>query len=343
MTRSDRQRAVGSADQPEHARAIYRRVALVGCGRRFASSVAPTLWDAGTLVVLAADPDPRARERVASIAPHRDHLSLRNSLTQQELVASGADAVIVSSPSGLHFEHCAIALSCRLPTFVEKPLACTAPDAKTLQEASRRLLVASEQRIHREDLGYVRSVIRSGKLGEILEIRYDDSVIPTPHFARTWRNDPRLAGGGILLDLGYHTVGSVQWLLDVRSEAMAVTEAHLTTNSLRVEDAAQIVCMAGGTQISLDIRLVSLAPRERVLVRGTRGELRLERQRKRPSAADIALVVDGDKHRRVRMPLDESTDSKSLLDFLRGRSKASWLARHVDALEFLEAAYKSSG
>lgn len=343
MTRSERLRASNGSNQTQQRHAVYRRVALVGCGHRFAASVAPTLWDADALVVLAADPDPRARTRVASIAPHRDDLILSPRLTQQQLIASGADAVVISSPSGLHFEHCAIALSCGLPTFVEKPLACSVPDAETLHECSEGLLVASEQRIHREDLGYIRSVIRSGALGEIIELHYHDSVIPAPHFASTWRNDPRLAGGGVLLDLGYHTVGSVQWLLNLRSEDMAVTEALLTTRSLRVEEAAQITCAAAGTAISLDIRLVEMSPREVVMARGSRGELRLERERRRPPVADISLMIDGDRPERVRLTLDNRTDSKSLLDFLCGRAEDSWLRRHVEALEFLGQVYECSG
>jgi predicted dehydrogenase len=343
MTGSDRRRAGEDSDHTPGVTAVYQRVALVGCGRRFATSVAPTLWVSGARVVLAADPDVQARLRVASIAPHSDDLTLAASLTPQQLTSSRADAVIISSPSGLHYEHCAMALSCGLPTFVEKPLACTVPDARVLHASSGGLLAASEQRTHREDLRYVRSLIKSGTLGEIVELRYEDSITPAPHFARSWRNDPRLAGGGILLDLGYHTVGSVQWLLDVSSTAMAVTHASLTTSTLRVEDAAKITCMAGETRVSLDIRLVEASPREVLVAEGTQGVLRLERLRSGPAAARVSLSLNGAGTRHRSLPLDGRTDSESLLDFLCGRAEPSWLARHVDALEFLEQAYEHSG
>jgi predicted dehydrogenase len=323
--------------------ATYRRVALVGCGKRFEASVAPTLRRAGAVVVLAADPDPYALDRVSSIAPYASDLILARHLTSDDLVSSGADAIVICSPSGLHFQHCGIALSCGLPTFVEKPLACTAPTARALRAASQGRLVASDQRSYREDLSYARSLIGSGALGEILELRYHDFMVPAPHFSRTWRNDPRLAGGGILLDLGYHTVCSMQWLLGLKSDDIAVTKARLTASSLRVEEAAEILCRAGGIEITLDIRLVRLAPREQVVIRGSRGEMRVDRERKRPSVADISVAIDGEEPLHLGLRLDERTDSGSLLDFLRGRTDADRLDRHIEALDFLERAYDFSG
>ncbi|MGH3401178.1 MAG: Gfo/Idh/MocA family protein [Streptosporangiaceae bacterium] len=339
MTGSDQPRATNGSSQTS---AIYQRVALVGCGHRFAASVAPTLRQANVAVALAADPDPRALDLVTAIAPYAEDLIMTGSLTQQRLLDAQVDAIIISSPSGLHFEHCITALACGLPTFVEKPLACSAPDARRLQAASHGRLVASEQRMHREDLRYARSIIRSGVLGEISELRYYDSITPAPHFARTWRNNPRLAGGGILLDLGYHTVSSVQWLLDLGSEDIVVTKARLETSALQVEDAAQIACTAAGVKVSLDIRLVELAPRELVFVKGALGELRLYRPRKRPPVAEISVEVRGREPARHQLPLDYRTDSRVLLDFLCGRTEAHKLERHIDALEFLEQAYDCS-
>lgn len=344
MTCSQRLRVTGDLDGSDPGEAAYRRVALVGCGQRFAASVAPTLSQSEALVVLAADPDPDARSKVTSIAPCVRDLILATSLTRRQLIEAKADAIIISSPSGLHFEHCMIALSYGLPTFVEKPLACTAPDAVALQAASLGRLAASEQRIYREDLGYVRSVIESGVLGEISEFNYQDSIIPAPDFTRTWRNDPGLAGGGVLLDLGYHTAGSVQWLLGLKSGDIVVTEARLTTSGLQVEDTAEVFCRAGGTKITLDIRLVRLAPREVITIRGSRGELRMYRERRKiPAVAGISLAINGEAPIQLRVRLDERTDSKSLLDFLCGRTESGRLNRHIEALELLEQAYECSG
>ena len=121
MTFSQRLRATADQGDADSVETAYRRVALVGCGHRFAASVAPTVAQAKALVVLAADPDPVARSKVASMASCASDLILAAGLSREQLIEAGAQAIIISSPSGLHYEHCMIALSCALPTFVEKP------------------------------------------------------------------------------------------------------------------------------------------------------------------------------------------------------------------------------
>lgn len=343
MTRVGRPHEANGTDGTAVDHAVHQRVALVGCGQRFATSVAPTLWHTNATVVLAVDPDSRARSRAAARAPHGPNLILAEHLTERLLRETAADAIIISSPSGLHFEHCEIALSCGLPTFVEKPLACTVRHARTLQAAADGRLAASEQRIHRNDLAYVRKSIQDGWLGEISEIFYHDSIAPAPQFASSWRNDPRLAGGGILLDLGYHTTGSIQWLLDLHGQDFEITSARLSSDRLKVENAAQVACTAAGIEINLDIRLAELAPAEMLVIRGTRGELQLARERKKPSQSTISAQVYGQEATQLRLSLDESSDSRSLHNFLCGRAQANDLRRHIDTLEFLQLIYDRAG
>ncbi len=289
--------------------------------------------------MLAADPDPEALSRVAAGAGQGPVPILTERLTTQSLLTADPDAVIISSPSGLHFEHGILALSCGFPTFVEKPLACTATEARTLEQAAKRRLFASEQRVYREDLRRVRTIIQSGHIGKILEVRYHDSIVPAPRFADTWRNDPRLAGGGVLLDLGYHTAGAMHWLLDPPSGNFDVTAAYLRCDTLRVENQADISCVAGDVEARLDIRLVDRHPREVLQVRGSLGEVSIVRERKKPSVARISLHRTGREPRTYRVPLDEASDSRSLRDFLHGVSGVGQLRRHIRTLEFLEHAY----
>jgi len=290
-------------------------------------------------VVLAADPDPEALSRVAAQAGQGPEPILTKRLTRQSLLTAAPDAVIISSPSGLHFEHGFLALSCGFPTFVEKPLACTATEARKLERVAKHRLFASDQRVYREDLRRVRSFIRSGHLGEILEINYHDSIVPRPRFASTWRNDPRLAGGGVLLDLGYHTAGAMHWLLDPPSGNFDVTAANLRCDTLRVEKQADISCVAGDIEARLDIRLVDRHPREVLQVRGSLGQVSIVRERRKPSLARISVQPSRGEPRTYPVPLDEASDSQSLRDFLHGVSGVSQLRRHIRTLEFLEHAY----
>lgn len=66
-------------------------------------------------------------------------------------------------------------------------------------------------------------------------------------------------------------------------------------------------------------------------------------RRKRSAVTDITFAINGESPTRLGLPLDQGTDSKSLLDFLRGRTATGTLDRHIDALEFIEQAYECSG
>lgn len=322
---------------------VCPRVALVGCGRRFTSVIAPALKAMGVAVVLIVDPDPAARQRVMTSFHCDDMTVLASRLTSQILVRVLPNAVIVSSPSGLHFRHAQISLSCGLPTFVEKPLACASEHARILQQTRDSHVSTSEQRIHRQDLKVVRSLIESGSLGRLRYIEYQDSVTPAPHFSTTWRNDPALAGGGILLDLGYHTIGALHWLLGTSSEDFNVTHAHLRHGRLRVEQHAEVECTSGDIDISLDIRLDENRPREVLMIQGSLAQVRLERERKKPAVALITLR-EGAGNLTIRpVKLTADYDTRSLRDFFSGNFHAYHLNRHVRTLEFLEMVYARSG
>jgi predicted dehydrogenase len=234
-------------------------------------------------------------------------------------------------------------LSSGLPTFVEKPLACASEHARILQQTFGSRVSTSEQRIHRKDLKVVRSLIKSGRLGRLRYIDYQDSVTPTPHFSTTWRNDPGLAGGGILLDLGYHTAGALQWLLGTSSEDFDVTRAHLRHGELRVEQHAEVECTSGGIDIKLDIRLDENRPREVLIIQGSLAQVRVERERKKPEVALITIreVAGNLTIRPIELTADY--DTRSLCDFFSGKFNSYHLGRHVRTLEFLEMIYARSG
>lgn len=294
-------------------------------------------------VSLIVEPEPRARERTASrvsATPRAEPVTV-GVLTRRVLEETRPDAVIIASPSGLHFEQGALALSYGLPTFLEKPLACTAEHGRRLSSLGRGLLATSEQRIHRADLQLARSLIASGKLGEIESVEYSDMIFPAPSLSESWRNNPRLAGGGILLDLGYHTIGALQWLLEGES-GVAVLSAELFYGRLAVESRARIRCSFGGVETFLDIGLTDHRPGEDLRVRGSRAELRIVRDRRDKLVSTLTLRGARRPQLRARIALDPVHDVRSLQDFMAGTSSTGQLARHVRTLEFLAAIYSKA-
>jgi predicted dehydrogenase len=287
--------------------------------------------------VLVADPDPEARARVIGGLGSGTVMGI-DVLTPQALMETTPDAVIISSPSGLHYTHAIMALSQGLPTFVEKPLACTAADATALSHIGGDHLVISEQRIYRRDIRLVRALIRSGCLGRIHRLTYHDSVAPYPKQAGNWRDNPKLAGGGVLLDLGYHTIGTIQWLLDQGAGDFTVFSAQFSKNG-PVESEAKATGEWGNIEIDLDIRLDQTRPREELTIYGTRAEAQLRRYRagRRISLINLRALRGGSLN--MWVALGGQYDNKALRKFVSNAHVTDRSASHVETLKVLELIY----
>lgn len=124
------------------------------------------------------------------------------------------DAVLVSSPTSLHFEQAMAALSAGKHVMVEKPMALDLPQARQMLEQARaagRVLSVFHNR--RWDLDYltVRQAIQTDLFGRVFNIesrlhQWASCVGPAAREWRpNWRNEQAFGGGG-LYDWGSHFV-----------------------------------------------------------------------------------------------------------------------------------------
>jgi predicted dehydrogenase len=125
----------------------------------------------------------------------------------EEAVAhSDVDTVIISLPN---YQHEEAVLAC---VKHKKAVLCTKPLGRTAEEGLRMLQMVEEAGVYNgylEDLVYTPKFIKametvqSGALGQILWARSREAH-PGPHSDWFW--DPKMAGGGAMLDLGCHCI-----------------------------------------------------------------------------------------------------------------------------------------
>jgi predicted dehydrogenase len=125
--------------------------------------------------------------------------------------AAAHDFVVVAAPNDVHVPLAHQALDAGLPVIVDKPLAPTAEEARSLVEHAEDLGVPITAYLNRRwdsDQLTLRRLLEDDRLGKIL--RYESRFErwrPALSDARPWRETaPPDAGGGILLDLGSHLV-----------------------------------------------------------------------------------------------------------------------------------------
>ena len=124
------------------------------------------------------------------------------------------DGVVIATPNAFHFPQTVAALDRGLAVFCQKPLALDAGQARAMVDAARR----ADRRLG-VDYSYrftdgarcLRDAIASGALGRVyfLDTVFHNAYGPD----KAWAHDPRLAGGGALMDLGVHLIDLACWLL----------------------------------------------------------------------------------------------------------------------------------
>ena len=151
------------------------------------------------------------------------------------------DCVLVATPTISHLPLCKLALESGADVLIEKPFARNFDEARQMVETAERtgrLLMIGMNHRFRDDTALLKQLLESGELGELLMVRSGwlkrHGVWGRPY----WFTDPKLSGGGVLLDLGIQMLDLVLYLLGFPTVVeMACGISHKTLE-LEVEDTA---------------------------------------------------------------------------------------------------------
>lgn len=125
------------------------------------------------------------------------------------------DAVFVATPNSCHLADVLAAIAAGKPVLCEKPMGLNADECRRMVEAARQanVLLGIAQVFRFEDsTAWLRERIAAGKIGQVIFARSEFSYLGRNH-ARTWINDPAIAGGGPIADVGVHCVDALRYIL----------------------------------------------------------------------------------------------------------------------------------
>jgi predicted dehydrogenase len=215
--------------------------AVVGLGAIARGAVLPAFARAKNAKLIAVVSRDRneaaavARKFRASAYYNADEFS--KCLTNPEI-----SAVYIATPPGAHASYAVQAAAAGKHVLSEKPLAANVEQAAQMVEACRRngvLLMTAYRKFFEPSCVYLKKLIQSGELGRVDVIHTAFSELFTPRVSLAWLVDPKMAGGGPLMDLGIYCVNTTRWL--VKEDPIEVSAQTWTSDAATFRDVEESV------------------------------------------------------------------------------------------------------
>jgi predicted dehydrogenase len=181
-------------------------IGLIGLGRhglRYAQHLLEPLPNARLVAVCRRD----ATKGRAFAAEH----GLRFHADHRQLIADAAvQAIVVVTPPSLSPSICLEGVRAGKPLLVEKPLACSGSEARTMTSAAEKagvpLMVAQTLRFDEAVRAFKMGLGAAGPRRYLLLI---NRIEPRPEM---WRDPNAYAGRGVLLEIGIHLLDLIRYL-----------------------------------------------------------------------------------------------------------------------------------
>jgi predicted dehydrogenase len=196
-------------------------IAIIGCGligRKRATQLA------GGRLVMACDLDGAKAQSLAALVP-----GCQSTTDLATALRSSAQVVIVATANHALAPLALEAIKAGKHVLIEKPGAIHASELEAMAaEAEKQSVcvrIGYNHRFH-PALRQARTLIDTGAIGELMFLRGRYGHGGRVGYDKEWRADPKLSGGGELIDQGVHLIDLAQWFLG----DFARVEGHATTS-----------------------------------------------------------------------------------------------------------------
>ncbi|RFB76513.1 Gfo/Idh/MocA family protein [Methylovirgula sp. 4M-Z18] len=277
----------------------------------------------------------------------------------QEFLANAAlDAVIVTTPNGVHMEYAVAAAKAGKHVVVEKPLEITSGRAQNIVDAcnsSRVGLSVIYHRVHSRAARQAELDVQNGALGRIFLMNIVDNQFRVPAYYQgdAWRGTRATEGGGCVITQSTHMIDLVQFLLGPIASVYAATNTVL--HDIETEDAAVAVFHFRSGVLGTFSSSTAAFPGQRHLlsIHGTKGTIIINGEhdeilfRQTADEGETHATPVGFSFRDVQNPRDFPTlgqrrQLQSIVNDLRDGILPNDGARALTSVQVVEAIYRSA-
>jgi predicted dehydrogenase len=246
------------------------RGAIVGFGNVVEQGHLPA-WKADRHfnILAVCDPDEARLAVAAEVLPDAHRYTSLDEMFDNERL----DFVDVASPPATHAEIVATAAARHVHVLCEKPLAIRMEDCNRIRSAASAghvVVFTVHNWKYAPIFRTAKRVLRRGEIGKVTRVTLETLRVEPPGSAtggKSWRLDPALAGGGILVDHGWHAFYLALYALDAEPTAVVAQTTQRKFTDSSVEDTA--TCTIEFPDASAEIFLTWAADARRNAVRFT--------------------------------------------------------------------------
>ena len=211
-----------------------RSIAIVGAGAISQGYAQAFLTCDQCEVVGVADVRPEAAESLAEVLGTKAFESYADMAEKCK-----PDAVLICTPPSTHPEICLDFIDRGVHVLCEKPFAVSSADSKKVIEAASakgvKITMASKFR-YVDDVIKAKQIVDSGILGDI--VLFENAFTAWVDMSKRWNSDPKISGGGVLIDNGTHSFDIARYFLGPLAE-VHVMEGRRAQN-LKVEETVRV-------------------------------------------------------------------------------------------------------
>lgn len=257
--------------------------------------------------------------------------------------AERLDFVIVAVPHHLHADIVKESIERGVHILKEKPFATSieqARELKNLSEKSNIIISLTLQR--RFNPIYYTFFQFIDKIGTpfFIEAKY---TFYTDSPDDGWRGDKKLAGGGCLIDMGYHVVDLLMWYFGLPDQVLAESSCVAKEGCVYdAEDTVQVLFRYQKNNTFGTMLLSRVIPpkNEYFNIYGTRGTIHIERGKIERRSSD-GIVIES-LSREYKWPSAAQDQIEFFAKVVRGeKENINGPGTHFSHMAFIEAAYKS--
>jgi predicted dehydrogenase len=209
------------------------RVAILGCGGMAGAHANRFKGNPDVEIVACCDV---SDEQVAKFIERnlKDYAPAPKRFTDPQKMYAEAkpDAVTIVTPHTMHFDHGMQALDAGCHVLMEKPMVTAADQAHALAKKvkeTKKVFTIGYNTPCSPEFAFIREAIRKGSFGKLELISGYLSQNWMKAVAGSWRQDPKLSGGGQAYDSGAHILNSLCWSVESDiAEVFAFVDNHGT-------------------------------------------------------------------------------------------------------------------